>query len=160
MKKTLLACLVLATTAWSWQPAQSASPVQLKQIFVDTAENSSVRGDAITIVFNQAMNRANWVDNRISHSAQTTPKAPAGYTQPASSQSARTAAYTGTWANLGGSAIYDAQDSSMVLLVPASLRSQLFTPGDSIEITAANTLTTAEGLLIDSTHLHQSSQAS
>ena len=92
MKKSLiLLCLGLALS-WGGESAQLASPVQIKQIFVDTAENSSVKGDAIVIQFNQAMNRSNWVDNRISHTAQNTPKAPAGYTQPANSQSARNAA--------------------------------------------------------------------
>lgn len=177
MKKSLiLLCLGLGLS-WGGESAQSASPVQIKQIFVDTAENSSVKGDAIVIQFNQAMNRSNWVDNRISHTAQNTPKAPAGYTQPANSQSARnaarnytvkitprsgsrTAAYTGTWANLGGSAFYDPQDSSLVILVPPSVRSQLFTPGDWVEVTAASSLTNAEGLVIDSARIQHSAPAS
>ncbi|PIQ25467.1 hypothetical protein COW36_20700 [bacterium (Candidatus Blackallbacteria) CG17_big_fil_post_rev_8_21_14_2_50_48_46] len=175
--KTKFAILSALLCLVSTLPAQSVSPLQLKQIFVATAENSFVKGDTITLQFNQPMNRANWVDGRISHSAQTTPKAPAGYSEPAGSQSAvnaarnytvkitpgpgsKTHAYTGTWASLGGTALYEPQDSSIVYLLPPNPRTQVFAPGDQVELIAVNTLTSPDGTVIDPSKLQHKAPAS
>jgi len=159
--------------------AQQAQGPKLEKIFVSTAENSGIHGDAILLIFDQPMTRVNWVDGRISHSPMKTPKAPAGYANQNNGQSARNAArnyivkilpgpgsdtppFEGTWADLGGTAIFEAHDSEgkMVLLLPPNSRSKLFVPGDSVEVTVSSSVTDPQGRGLNTAAAKRQSKAS
>lgn len=143
---------------------------EVADIFVQTRENDGVYGDAIVVVFSEPM----LIDSQpnplaggmedVNNVAGSELKAPAEYprhhghaTARRSAQNYRikitpgpyshTQAFTGTWADLGGEALYHPGDSNkrMVLLKPPSKGHRFFEPGDQVEVTVAETIVDPQG---------------
>lgn len=154
----------------------SVAPDTLKPAVVDivakSAENQNPQGDAIHVRFNKPMylhTLSRWIAGGMSGASAS---APAGYpqTQPVTPlQAARNYVVTvshpnqiitfnGTWFELGGTAIYDPNDETgqTILLLPPALGSagfaDVFVPGDTIQVKAANTLSDPAGNFIDISH--------
>lgn len=140
---------------------------RLTVIFAETHENQSNYGNAIKLFFDQPMNRPNWTDPRITSSI-TIPSAPAGYENNNSARNAAknyrviitpapgstTQAFTGTWYQAGGKAIYDPQDPelSTVILLPPSKTSPLFQPGDKVRVEVISPITNPLGVPLNIQH--------
>lgn len=168
MKKlTFLLLTLLALT----MTAEAANPrAELKSIFAQTKENQGINGDAIIIVYTKKMliesqphPLAGGMED-INNVPGSEKKAPAEYPHHRGNANGRNAAknywikitpgsgsrtqpYQGTWADLGGTAVYMSADpyKTMVILKPPGLQSNLFAPGDQIEVTIATTVVDPQG---------------
>lgn len=151
-------CLGLIT----FQPAAAAP--EMAKVFIETHENNGYYGDAIRVVFSTVMALQSHNDSRISYQeGVNTPKAPAGYSDQGGAsainaarnytvtitpeQGSNTTPYTGTWADLGGRALFDPHDphKRTILLLPPQPNATLFRPGDTVEVTLAPTIQDAAG---------------
>jgi len=134
-------------------------------VFAETAENGSVHGDSVLVVYKTSMLipaqphplAGGMQDlNNVPGSELEAPAEYPGNSGNATGRNAarnyrvkitpapysRTQAFEGTWAELGGKAIYHPSDQHkrMVLLVPPEPAQNLFEPGDQVEITVAESV--------------------
>lgn len=181
MRKFLLisGCLFLSLTTLTPVPSLAANTPEIAKVFIETHENNGYYGDAIRIVFSKPMALQSQTDPRISHQAGVnTPQAPAGYSENGGAsaknaarnyiititpeQGSNTSPYTGTWADLGGIAVYDTYDpqKTTVLLLPPSTTTNLFQPGDIVEVSLALTVQDSEGVTLNSEKSKYTSRSS
>lgn len=167
MKKLFFA-LTLLTSLTLQHIANAAVAPELAKVFIETDESDNYYGDAIRIVFSKPMFNSATQDTRVNHNPNgNSPKAPAGYSEQGGQsavnaaknylitiipeQGSNTQAFTGTWKELGGKAVFDPHDpeKKTILLLPAHKHQVLFRPGDDVEITIANTIQDLEGVALN-----------
>lgn len=178
MKKVyigLTACVMTLGFLSTTFNAQADNSLAVEKIIINTDENDSFYGDSVRVIFNKPINRANWADFRIT-ALTSLPKAPAGYTTNHSAKSAAknysieilveegstTRPFIGTWADLGGSAIFDKYDpkKKTVILIPPSKKSNFFSPGDKVKVTVASTLVDPENNKMNTSKVRKTKKAS
>ncbi len=172
----LAGSLLTLGTALSFVPLSANEVVdapEVERVFVETGENNSVHGDSILVVYSTPMlilaqpyplaGGMQDVNNVPGSELEAPAEYPAHHGNANGQKAAhnyqiritpgpysRTQFFEGTWADLGGEAIYHPSDQTkkIVLLVPPQPSSKLFEPGDQIEITVATTVKSPHGQAI------------
>ena len=153
---------------------------ELKSVHPESLENQGVHGDAIVVIYTKRMlipakphPLAGGMED-VNNVPGSEKKATAEYPHHQGNVTGRnvaknylititpamgskTTSFQGTWADLGGTAIYHPSDpnNQMILLLPPSKTTHIFTPGDIVEITVVTTVSDPEGNTMHPQKNHQ-----
>ncbi len=138
--------------------ANAAEAPKIQHVSVQTDENQGLYGDSIYVLFNNPMYPlATGSENNL---VAVLPNDTTTLVNPAKNYfikvlpgpGSRTPVYQGTWADLGGRAVFVTEQAGYRLVrlyLPANIAQRnLFRPGDRVELTMPQTVTDVLGQLI------------